>query len=184
MLHLYFTYGTESSHIINTEFPYTPGVHYWYDISSDMHCDQVFPVFLLYDQASQRLKSFGWAVLANLKSPLWENPPVQYLQVVISASTQQRVKLYVLTMMMNFLIRNLIRWFNISATRGYFASCITANNSNEHSICGLLTTPLGRHDWILAKFGFFCVFRYKDAVMLDSHAKLNLANIRHPDRTS
>ncbi|KAL9952378.1 hypothetical protein ACROYT_G039628 [Oculina patagonica] len=57
------------------------GVHYWYDISSDMHCDQVFPVFLLYDQASQRLKSFGWAVLANLKSPLWEHPPVQYLQL-------------------------------------------------------------------------------------------------------
>lgn len=56
------------------------GVHYWYDISPEMHCDQVLPVFLLYDQASQRLKSFGWATLANITSPFWEHPPAQYLQ--------------------------------------------------------------------------------------------------------
>ena len=46
-----------------------------------MHCDQTFPVFLLYDQASQRLKSFGWAVPADIEAPLWEQPPIAYLQV-------------------------------------------------------------------------------------------------------
>ncbi|KAJ7379990.1 hypothetical protein OS493_012752 [Desmophyllum pertusum] len=32
------------------------------------------------DRVSHRLKSFGWAVLANLKSPSWEHPLLQYLQ--------------------------------------------------------------------------------------------------------
>ena len=67
--------------ICNTECPYVPGVHYWYDISLEMHCDQVQPVFLLYDQASQRLKAFGWATLANITSSFWEHPPTQFLQV-------------------------------------------------------------------------------------------------------
>jgi len=57
------------------------GVHYWYDISPEMHCDQSFPVFLLYDQASQRLKSFGWAALADVKSSSWEHPPIPYLRL-------------------------------------------------------------------------------------------------------
>ena len=86
---------------INTEFRHIPGVHYWYDISSDMHCDQVFPVFLLYDQASQRLKSFGWAALANLTSPLWEQPPPQYLQVMILYLYFNKNNMYLLSYIIN-----------------------------------------------------------------------------------
>ena len=78
-------------------------------------------------------------------------------------------------MMMNFLIRKRVRLFNISVTRGYFASCIIVNNCNEHSIYELLTKPFGRHEWIFAKFVLFCVFMYRDAVMLDKHAKNELA---------
>lgn len=46
-----------------------------------MHCDQGFPVFLLYDYASQRLKSFGFAAFANITSSSWEQPPIKYLSV-------------------------------------------------------------------------------------------------------
>lgn len=70
------------------------GVHYWYDVSPEMHCDQVLPLFLLYDQASQRLKAFGWATAANIESPFWEHPPVQFLQlffkVVPTCLSQQK----------------------------------------------------------------------------------------------
>ena len=44
-------------------------------------------MFLLYDQASQRLKAFGWATLANIESPLWEHPRAPFLQVVTCFST-------------------------------------------------------------------------------------------------
>ncbi|CAH3030479.1 unnamed protein product [Porites evermanni] len=57
------------------------GVHYWYDISPDMHCDQVFPVYLMYGQSSGRLKAFGWSVLANIQSYLWEHPPMKYFKL-------------------------------------------------------------------------------------------------------
>lgn len=57
------------------------GVHYWYDISLEMHCDQALPVFVLYDQTSQRLKAFGWLTPANITSPFWEHPPAQVLQL-------------------------------------------------------------------------------------------------------
>lgn len=46
-----------------------------------MHCDQSYPVFLLYDPVTRRLKSFGWAALANLTSPMWEHPPIPFLSV-------------------------------------------------------------------------------------------------------
>ncbi|XP_027050051.1 uncharacterized protein LOC113677445 [Pocillopora damicornis] len=57
------------------------GVHYWYGISENMHCDQSYPVFLLYDPVTRRLKSFGWAALANLTSPMWEHPPIPFLSL-------------------------------------------------------------------------------------------------------
>ena len=79
-------------------------------------------------------------------------------------------------MMMNFLLRNLVRRFNTSVTRGYFAICIIANNCNEHNIYGLLTKRFGQHDWIFAKFVLFLrvyVQRRSHAPMLDNHAKMN-----------
>ncbi|XP_062579205.1 uncharacterized protein LOC134241138 [Saccostrea cucullata] len=48
------------------------GVHYWYDISLDMSCDQLFPVFLLYNGGV--LNAFGWAFKAELPSPRYEHP--------------------------------------------------------------------------------------------------------------
>ena len=56
-----------------------------------MHCDQFFPVFLLYDQASQRLKSFGWAVVADIKSPLWEQPPISPSHLQVRSTVAFRV---------------------------------------------------------------------------------------------
>lgn len=67
------------------------GVHYWYDISPDMHCDQVFPVFLMYGQSSGRLKAFGWSVLANIQSYLWEHPPMKYFKVMINLKQGVRI---------------------------------------------------------------------------------------------
>lgn len=59
-----------------------------------MHCDQVLPVFLLYDQASQRLKAFGWVTLANITSPFWEHPPARFLQVSNLLLNNKQVKLH------------------------------------------------------------------------------------------
>ena len=71
-----------------------------------MHCDQVLPVFLLYDQASQRLKAFGWATVANIESPLWEHPPAQFLQVVTCFAT-----------VTSKIMSSLGSWFNVASSR-------------------------------------------------------------------
>ncbi|XP_033757748.1 uncharacterized protein LOC117340081 [Pecten maximus] len=42
----------------------TMGVHYWYDLTTDMSCDDYFPVFLLYNRG--RLNAFGWAIGMNI----------------------------------------------------------------------------------------------------------------------
>ncbi|XP_055997302.1 uncharacterized protein LOC130047090 [Ostrea edulis] len=48
------------------------GVHYWYDISLDMSCDRLYPVFLLYNGGV--LNAFGWAFKAELSSSRYEHP--------------------------------------------------------------------------------------------------------------
>lgn len=48
-------------------------MHYWYNISKDMSCDDTFPAFLLYNK--KRLNGFGWAFNPNYKnSGKWEHP--------------------------------------------------------------------------------------------------------------
>ncbi|KAL4231141.1 hypothetical protein ACF0H5_008724 [Mactra antiquata] len=42
------------------------GVHYWYQISKGMNCDNFYPVFLLYNGGV--LNGFGWAIGMDLKS--------------------------------------------------------------------------------------------------------------------
>ncbi|RUS82736.1 hypothetical protein EGW08_009516 [Elysia chlorotica] len=51
---------------------YTMGKHYWYDLSLDMSCDGMFPMFLLYNGGE--LNAFGWAMVANLPSKHLEHP--------------------------------------------------------------------------------------------------------------
>jgi len=50
----------------------TMGMHYWYDISENMNCNDFFPVFLLYN--SGRLTAFGWALGDKFSSPTYEHP--------------------------------------------------------------------------------------------------------------
>jgi len=55
---------------------YTMGNHYWYKISADMDCANLFPYFLLYNKGS--LNAFGFAIdtageFSNSKR--WEHPP-------------------------------------------------------------------------------------------------------------
>jgi hypothetical protein len=51
------------------------GLHYWYDLSKNMDCDNLYPVFLLYNGGV--LNGFGWALGMDLKdySPRIEHPP-------------------------------------------------------------------------------------------------------------
>ncbi|KAF6026212.1 hypothetical protein EB796_015481 [Bugula neritina] len=49
------------------------GMHYWYNLTRDMSCDEVFPVFLLYDE--KELVAFGWSFNPNFQdSYRWEHP--------------------------------------------------------------------------------------------------------------
>jgi hypothetical protein len=48
------------------------GMHYWYDVTSDMPCDKFFPIFLMYDGGN--LFGFGWAMNAGLTSKRYEHP--------------------------------------------------------------------------------------------------------------
>lgn len=50
----------------------TMGLHYWYDVSTDMSCDDFFPVFLLYNHG--KLNAFGWAIGTAMSSPHMEHP--------------------------------------------------------------------------------------------------------------
>jgi len=48
------------------------GTHYWYDISSDMDCDDLFPAFLMYNKG--KLSGWGWATDVDVKSKRVEHP--------------------------------------------------------------------------------------------------------------
>jgi len=52
---------------------YSMGVHYWYDVSLNMTCDDFFPSFILYNKG--KLNAFGWAVGADMTSHRVEHPP-------------------------------------------------------------------------------------------------------------
>ncbi|KAL4223546.1 hypothetical protein ACF0H5_017017 [Mactra antiquata] len=69
----------QESDIVNTRWTrgkcfYTMGMHYWYNIRSNMTCDEFFPVFLMYNDGL--LNSFGWALGMNIEtSEFLEHPP-------------------------------------------------------------------------------------------------------------
>ncbi|KAK3771514.1 hypothetical protein RRG08_016918 [Elysia crispata] len=49
------------------------GTHYWYNISTDMSCENFYPVFLMYN--NDEMTGFGWSfVTANLTSANYEHP--------------------------------------------------------------------------------------------------------------
>ncbi|XP_059178842.1 uncharacterized protein LOC131957982 isoform X1 [Physella acuta] len=51
------------------------GKHYWYNMNVGMNCDNIFPAFLLYNGGE--LTAFGWALIADLRSPRYEHPRSQ-----------------------------------------------------------------------------------------------------------
>jgi charged multivesicular body protein 7 len=52
---------------------YGMGMHYWYDVTTDMSCDDTFPVFLMYNEG--KLTAFGWAFnIYYDNSYRWEHP--------------------------------------------------------------------------------------------------------------
>ncbi|KAH3787345.1 uncharacterized protein LOC127842515 isoform X2 [Dreissena polymorpha] len=53
---------------------YTMGVHFWHNTSKTMSCDELFPVFLMYNDGV--LNAFGWAFGMDIRSSAWlEHPP-------------------------------------------------------------------------------------------------------------
>ena len=52
---------------------YSMGMHYWYDTSLNMSCDDFFPSFILYNKG--KLNAFGWAVGADMNTNRVEHPP-------------------------------------------------------------------------------------------------------------
>ncbi|CAF4459412.1 unnamed protein product [Rotaria sp. Silwood2] len=51
------------------------GVHYWYDNRLDKECDEIFPIFLMYNKG--KLAGFGW-VLAGKYEYTKRTEPVPY----------------------------------------------------------------------------------------------------------
>jgi len=51
---------------------WTMGQHYWYNLKSNMDCDDFFPYCLLYN--SGKLDGFCFAMNANLNDPLYDSP--------------------------------------------------------------------------------------------------------------
>jgi hypothetical protein len=58
------------------------GEHYWYNVSEDLPCDEMFPAFLLYNQGE--LTGFGWAVQGIYQSDHTEYPPSFVLNLFIN----------------------------------------------------------------------------------------------------
>ncbi|GFN89430.1 hypothetical protein PoB_001593600 [Plakobranchus ocellatus] len=50
----------------------TMGMHYWYNTTADSNCDELLPVFLLYNGG--RLNGFGFVALADIESAYYEHP--------------------------------------------------------------------------------------------------------------
>ncbi|XP_060065158.1 uncharacterized protein LOC132545493 [Ylistrum balloti] len=62
------------------------GEHYWYNVTSDMNCDDFFPVFLLYNKG--RLNAFGWALGTPMTSNRTEHPPSSVIKEFINPVPQ------------------------------------------------------------------------------------------------
>ena len=56
-------------------------MHYWYNVSVNMRCEDIYPTFLLYNVKTNTLKSFGWSVPLRVRSAAWEQPPRQVFGV-------------------------------------------------------------------------------------------------------
>jgi len=55
------------------------GQHYWYNSSPAMDCDDLFPIFLLYNQGI--LNGFGFATGTDITSSNVEHPPTMVLKL-------------------------------------------------------------------------------------------------------
>jgi len=51
---------------------WTMGLHYWYNVRTDMTCDEFFPFFVLYNGG--RVNGFGFAINTMLTSTRYEHP--------------------------------------------------------------------------------------------------------------
>ncbi|XP_074660405.1 uncharacterized protein LOC141912883 [Tubulanus polymorphus] len=52
---------------------YTMGMHYWYNLTADMNCDNILPAFAIYNKG--RLNAFGFAFGTYVESSRYEHPP-------------------------------------------------------------------------------------------------------------
>lgn len=56
------------------------GQHFWYNISTNMNCDDFFPAFALYNKG--KLNAFGWVTMGDFQSSRYEHPPPESLMYV------------------------------------------------------------------------------------------------------
>ncbi|XP_013401824.1 uncharacterized protein LOC106167568 [Lingula anatina] len=73
----YITIPLKESEVQGTKWTlgkcfYGMGVHYWYNLSEDMSCNDFAPIFLLYNKG--KLNAFGWAFQGNYPSTRYEHP--------------------------------------------------------------------------------------------------------------
>uniref|UniRef100_A0A2C9KWN8 Uncharacterized protein n=1 Tax=Biomphalaria glabrata TaxID=6526 RepID=A0A2C9KWN8_BIOGL len=63
-----------------------PSIHYAYGYTTTSSCDDLFPLFLLYDQGV--MKGIGFALIANFTSPHYEHPTVDNLKWMLYEAPQ------------------------------------------------------------------------------------------------
>jgi len=67
---------------------YGMGQHYWYDIKTDMDCNDFFPIFLMYNEGI--LNGFGFATGSDVQSSNVEHPPKALLGLFFKSETRPK----------------------------------------------------------------------------------------------
>ena len=68
------------------------GDHYWYNITEDIDCDDIFPIFALYQDGT--MVAFGWSFSKSYSnSDRWEHPvrPLFGVSCVIIITCTERL---------------------------------------------------------------------------------------------
>eukprot|EP00795_Rhopilema_esculentum_P002681 gene2681-889_t len=90
---------------------YQMGNHYWHNISSNMDCNNFFPVFLLYNGG--KLNAFGWALGGDAQDKNFEHPERAYLKYFFQDTNKPKC-------LENFSMRSTLHIYLQSSSLKYF----------------------------------------------------------------
>ncbi|GFN79310.1 hypothetical protein PoB_000581600 [Plakobranchus ocellatus] len=103
-------------------FP-TMGHHYWYNSTADMDCDELLPVFLLYNGG--KLNGFGFVSLADMDSTYYEHPEFKDIKLASFSLAIAALSASFLPKLIIFYVSRLARKLSSSVSRSLnFSFCL------------------------------------------------------------